>query len=116
MQCAGFAHLFQKALCKKCVLLILSIGMATGEAVFGRDGVPMRPWTPLSPWKLESPGKLEMLKGFLLRNQDIDSVRIMSPDRMPCRVPSMARVERMPVKKLLNRFPVDPMRNGIAPK
>jgi hypothetical protein len=97
-------------------LLILFWMVGAGGAVWGQDRVPMRPWTPLSPVPTLPPGKLEMLKGFWLRNKARDSAYTLSADPMPCMVPSMARIERMPVKKLLNRFPVDPMRNGIAPK
>lgn len=42
-----------------------------------------------------------------------DSVRIMGPDRMPCLVPSPAKTERMPVKKLDSRL-VRPMPNGMT--
>jgi hypothetical protein len=37
-------------------------------------------------------------------------VRAMAPDRMPCRVPDLARVERMPMLRSANK---DPMPNGF---
>src|SRR5258705_8675158 len=43
-----------------------------------------------------------------------DSVRIMGPDKMRCLVPSLAGVERMPIKKLDSKL-VRPMPNGIQP-
>jgi len=42
-----------------------------------------------------------------------DSVRIMSPDNMACLVPDRTKLEKMPVMKLRNRRPVDPMPNAI---
>jgi hypothetical protein len=49
-----------------------------------------------------------------LKKAAIDSIRIMQPDNMPCLVPSLAGVERMPVKKLDSRL-VRRMPNGIQP-
>jgi hypothetical protein len=37
-------------------------------------------------------------------------VRAMAPDRMPCMVPDLARVERMPMLRSANK---DPMPNGF---
>ena len=42
-----------------------------------------------------------------------DSVRILSPDRMPCLVPDLSRVEAMPVQRSLN---LEPMPNGAIRK
>ncbi|HMH20974.1 MAG TPA: hypothetical protein VK563_04325 [Puia sp.] len=42
-----------------------------------------------------------------------DSVRVMPPDRMICRVPGQGGLEKMPVRKLQNRRPVDPMPNAM---
>jgi hypothetical protein len=106
----GFrASVPKKRMRKMYFLLILLWVMAAGGAVWGQARIPIRPWTPLPP------GKLEMLRGFWLRNETRDSVCTLSPDPMPCLVPSKTGIERMPVKKLRNRFPVDPMMNGIAP-
>jgi hypothetical protein len=37
-------------------------------------------------------------------------VRVMAPDRMPCLVPDLARVERMPALRSTNK---EPMPNGF---
>ena len=50
--------------------------------------------------------------GRPLVQADGDSVWIMRPDRMRCLVPSPAKTERMPVKKLDIRL-VRPMPNGV---
>jgi hypothetical protein len=124
----------KKRMQKMYFLLTLSVCMAIGGTVWGQDSVPNRSWKPVMPmvpWKPVMPvmpwkplvpgealvgGKLELLRAYWSPNRFVDSVPIMSPDRMPCRVPSMAGVERMPVKELHNRFPLDPMGNGVAPK
>jgi hypothetical protein len=38
-----------------------------------------------------------------------DSIRVMSPDRMPCVVPNLAYMERMPIRRQRNG---DKMPNG----
>lgn len=44
----------------------------------------------------------------------MDSVRIMSPDKMRCRVADMGRLEKMPVLRLQNDRPHDPMPNSLS--
>ncbi|HVU54775.1 MAG TPA: hypothetical protein VHD83_06955 [Puia sp.] len=39
----------------------------------------------------------------------VDSIRIMAPDRMPCLVTDLSRMERMPVQRYRN---LEPMPNG----
>jgi hypothetical protein len=58
------------------------------------------------------------LKGFLplpdtlqvLSMASPEQIRNMKPDRMPCLVPDLARLERMPVRRSSN---ADPMPNGF---
>jgi len=43
-----------------------------------------------------------------------DSVRIMQPDRMPCRILSFEGVEKMPVAPMWKGRPADRMPNGAG--
>jgi len=68
------------------------------------------PGRPYSPGKPYSPGR--PYKGQLFARAG-DSVRILSPDRMPCVVTDLSRMERMPVQRSRNR---EPMPNMMARK
>jgi hypothetical protein len=43
----------------------------------------------------------------------MDSVRILSPDKMRCKVADLSRLEKMPVVRLQNQRPRDPMPNSL---
>lgn len=49
----------------------------------------------------------------ILLTGPIGAIRTMSPDRMPCLVPDLARLERMPILRSRNG---DPMPNGSGEK
>ncbi len=70
-------------------ILLLAAGPALGQTFVprGRDTLHFRP--------------------LFLRK--VDSIRILRPDHMPCRIPDLASVERMPVRQLPNGRPIDHM-------
>jgi hypothetical protein len=72
--------------------LVLAAGSASGQVI------------SVSP--LSDSGGIS----FLIRN---GYFRVMAPDRMPCLVPDLVRVERMPVRRTAN---ADPMPNGFRPE
>ena len=97
----------------KVVLLFLLVagpfGVGYGQTVRLAPKLPLPGWRPAPVFIGDSAGRtlLVTLKG--------DSVRQLQPDRMPCLVPNMRRVERMPVDRRGN---VDRMQKapGRAPK
>ena len=70
----------------------------------------LSPGRPYTPWKPYSPGRPH--KGQLFARAG-NSVRIMSPDRMPCLVTDLSQMEPMPVQRSWNR---DSMPNGASRK
>jgi len=50
--------------------------------------------------------------GVSLRTSRPDRIRILRPDNMACRIPDLARLERMPIRRMNN---ADPMNRLSAP-
>ena len=73
-------------------------------------GKTLSPGKPYSPRKPYLPGKPYKDQLFARAG---DSVRIMSPDRMPCLVSDLSRMEPMPVQQSRNR---ESMPNGVGRK
>ena len=82
-------------------------GLEFGQTLPGYIKPPMV--FKLMPGKPYSPGRSR--KDQLLIAGD--SVRIMSPDRMPCLVTDLSRIEAMPVQRQRNP---EPMPNGAIRK
>ena len=101
-------------------IFYLLFGLMMGAAAHGQ----VLPGTDsaLLKLKLQIPGPLPLsINGFLRspeKPQGLWSalegpVRMLKPDYMPCLVPDLAKVERMPVRRAAN---ADPMPNGFRPE
>jgi hypothetical protein len=60
----------------------------------------------------QNPGNGKILKLISPQNNN-GSIRIMQPDNMPCLIPDMSKVEKMPVTKFENIPLKDPMPNAM---
>jgi len=91
------------------------------------DKLPLRDSLRFSPLPARSAtGALIFTEGWDIRKRRLfdrypegtlfsmmDSVRVQSPDKMRCRVADLSRLERMPVVRLQNHRPRDPMPNSL---
>ena len=95
-------------------LLIAGFVVCKGQGV----GVTPEPGLGIASWRVGGPQEVgfDVVKGFVgcfsgwkegfERRAFVltggDSVRVLRPDRMVCLVPDVAKVERMPVKRVYN--------------
>jgi hypothetical protein len=85
-----------------CLFFLLIAGAAS---VYGQSLPPASPAFPPATHLLPIPQLSTLLPQH--------SIRILQPDNMPCLVSSLARVERMPVRRMTN---ADRMPNGFGKK
>jgi hypothetical protein len=91
-------------------LTLLVTGLISNVFVFGQVGKPdslhfSRPeFRQTLPGYIRPPmvSKISTVKPYkiTLHTDVVDSIRTMAPDRMPCLVTNLLRMERMPVKVL----------------
>ena len=101
---------------KRILCLFLGLAMGAGSAYSQQ---PFQTDNSLFQRKLQlQPPTTLRLEGFAPQPNSVlavittspERIQLLSPDRMACLVPDLARVERMPVQRLSNS---DPMPNGL---
>jgi hypothetical protein len=97
---------------KKFMKLFLCLLLVAGSPCLGKAQQKSRLFDAIPNWHPDLPG-IQLSPDRPLRSTDADrgdwqqtlpgppelSVRILPPDRMPCRVPNLASCEQMPVKR-----------------
>lgn len=87
-------------------LTLLGVTLLSNVFVFGQGRKPGFELGQTPPGYIKPPMVLKItggrVQGVWTQSVNIDSIRIMSPDRMPCRVMDLSRMEPMPVQRYRN--------------
>ena len=96
-------------------LTLLGATLLSNVFVFGQGGKPGLEFGQTLPGYIKPPMIFKLLPGKPYMGKPYkrevsvyigDSVRVMAPDRMPCMVIDLSRMERMPVQRQRNLEPM----------